>query len=850
MSTYIDKSFCRGVVPAGIPAFNFERREQLVKMLGTDENVRVITAPSGYGKSALSASFANSKQGFKNTVWLDCLSPCFTRDLCNSEIQKGLHRSIDELSLCVFDDLPQLSENEIETFMLLINFLVAQNVDVVINTSSEAKNFFLKDNFKFRIKPIDMLCEKNDPNSIPALVFSRGSERSIFDSLKQHGLSESEILIYYCMMVLTKGSFSDLEKFGNCRHVRKDLKFLKKAFPHLRIDNENYEFSTAKIDVEDLRAGFNFAIYEIVRASKMRKELDFFCSLTDLLREQGNYQRATDLAKVNLKTQERLKWAVINTQNFSDSNNASKIVDCLRSTPQQMGNLRDEVNASLCHSHYFLGNYTEAKMCARKILRSRKASPCLRTYACLVSLLCCDAAESFDFIEILLSIPGLGNSDERDFEPYSSFKFGMDEIKFIEDFLITWFDDEYRALVFLLQEINEYDVKKDSSVKRDAICVCINYVFRKLLAYSQTSTSLISVIKHVFYTADDKNSVYDLIACLVQFCFNSGKETQGDLDIPFELIDACDNALQICEKLDADLLKFGDGWLFKSVKVHRSLKKKDQSVAKNNELRSYEVMSTTVKELDRSLNPDIRISFFGGLTFEVNGLAVQTNLNRRQNCLYFLYLISRDLGKEVTRDTLIEAIWRGNCTTDANRRNFYNALSSLKRSLIDASGREIVKKNSAGIYLDPTGCTTDLQEFESVCNLINFDVDTAIETMSSVSEKIQRFSEPLLPQITKFGSFETIRLSYVERLIDASIFAAITLLERKDFRNALWFAKVAKSLDRNREDAYYLIMKAQNGLNLRSSAVSTFFECKQVLDEELGIKPSEDIRDLYQMVIS
>ena len=78
----------------------------------------------------------------------------------------------------------------------------------------------------------------------------------------------------------------------------------------------------------------------------------------------------------------------------------------------------------------------------------------------------------------------------------------------------------------------------------------------------------------------------------------------------------------------------------------------------------------------------------------------------------------------------------------------------------------------------------------------------------------------------------------------------MTLLERKDFKNALWFAKEAKTLDRRREDIYYLIMRAQSGLNLRSSAVNTFFECKNMLDEELGIKPSDEMRDLYQMVIS
>ena len=83
MSAYIEKSFCKGVVPAGIPAFNYERREQLFKMMGTGESVKVVYGPSGYGKTALCASFVNSLQNFRDTIWFDCMSPCFKRDLRN-----------------------------------------------------------------------------------------------------------------------------------------------------------------------------------------------------------------------------------------------------------------------------------------------------------------------------------------------------------------------------------------------------------------------------------------------------------------------------------------------------------------------------------------------------------------------------------------------------------------------------------------------------------------------------------------------------------------------------------------------------------------------------------------------
>ena len=160
MSSYIEKAFCRGVVPAGVPAFSHERRDQLVKMLGTSEKVRVITAPSGYGKSALSASFANTKQCFKDTVWVDCLSSCFIRDLSNNAMREMFAHVIDNIKLCVFDEVPHLPEREEGLFVELVNLLADNNIDVTINTPSEAKNFFLEKAYNFHLKPFDLLCEK------------------------------------------------------------------------------------------------------------------------------------------------------------------------------------------------------------------------------------------------------------------------------------------------------------------------------------------------------------------------------------------------------------------------------------------------------------------------------------------------------------------------------------------------------------------------------------------------------------------------------------------------------------------------------------------------------------------
>lgn len=850
MSAYVNRAFCRGVVPVGVPAFDYDRRDQLVKMLGTSEMVQVITAPSGYGKSSLCASFANSKQGFNKTVWLDCLSPCFIRDLSSHEIQRTLSQSIDDFNICVFDELPHLNVMEIETFLELVNKLAFKGTHVVINSASESKNGFLNENFKFCIKPADMLCEKGNPNSVPALVNSHSLESSIFEALKMRDLSKSEILAYYCMMILKNGTFRDLEKFCNCRHIKKDLKFLGKALPHLGIDYATREFSTANISVEDVKTGFNFAIQEIVKESKLRNRLDFFNALTDILRKHGNFKRACSVAKCNLKTPQRLKWAVMNTQCFSEACNSNQILECLNTSPQQMGDLRDEVNASICHAFYYLGNYEKAKEYASRIVRSRNALPHSKIYACSAALLSCCEEESFDFVNALLEISGSYNEEALDHPPFVLFKFDLEDIKFIDDFLITWFDNKLKAMLFLLQNVDDYNKTKGTTARRDAMCVCVSFIFRKLMAQCETINSLDVAILKAFCVTNEIDYVHELIGCLVKFSFDCLKEAQCDDDSAFEVMEAASAALKICENLCSNFLDFGNSTLFSYIKIHVARKLEDQNLARQNDLYAYEVVSVNESALQHNNDANIKISFFGGLSFSMNGNIVATNLNRRQNCLYFLYLLCRDLGKEVTRESLINTIWRGNVTTDSNRRNFYNVLNVLKKGIGDATDINIINKNSAGLFIDPNVCSTDLEDFDAFCSLINFNVDSALKDMIHVSEQIKHFSEPVLPQITKFRSFEPVRMAYKEKLIDSLIFTAMSLLERRDFKNALWFAQEAKNLDRKREDTYCIIMRAQNSLNLRSSAVNTFFECKRVLDDELGIMPSQDMQNLYRMVIS
>jgi DNA-binding SARP family transcriptional activator len=66
---------------------------------------------------------------------------------------------------------------------------------------------------------------------------------------------------------------------------------------------------------------------------------------------------------------------------------------------------------------------------------------------------------------------------------------------------------------------------------------------------------------------------------------------------------------------------------------------------------------------------------------------------------------------------------------------------------------------------------------------------------------------------------------------------------------ALWMAKRAYQADSNKEEVYRALMGAQIKAGRRTSAMQTYFACKNFLSEELGVLPSQLTTNLYQKIL-
>lgn len=849
MSFYIERVFCKGVVPSGIPSFNYERRELISKLLCAKDKPRAIVAPSGYGKTALCASYAQTIYSFKDTVWFDCASPCFLRDLDADRLEDPFLEE-EDIQLCVFDELPKIPDILLEKFEKLISFLASTNVEVLINCASEARNEFLNDSNYFKLSAKDLLVVRNDIDTVPAVEYPNGEASNLFESIRRYGLYRNEMLVYYCALMLQQGTFDEIENFFHKRWVRRSFEEIESFMPHVRVDFSKRTFKCIALSVEDIKVGFSFAIDEIIESSRFENSETFFQMMTKALVKKGEWQRAKEVALKNFKLQERLRWALDNASAFSDRHQAQNIIECLSTSSQQMSELRDEIHVCLCHLFCEMGSFQNAINCATKVLSSRKSTNSMKGYVALLACFICNEERMGDYEETMIEFMGANDEGCYFDKPFASLKFSQSDINFLKDFIVVWHQDTMKGLIFLMNRIDEYNDKGIEACSEAAYCFCAGYVLRTILNEGKKKKSLLSALKKVFITQLDNAEVQEMIGCLICFCFDCLRLNDYNYLIPFEVLEASSVALEVCEELCSDYLRYTNLMIIEVIKDHRKRNEKSKYYS---ELSWVKINSPIIDEMEsmgKNSREMIKLSYFGGFAMEIDNQRAACSLAKRKNCVYFLFLLSENIGKYMTRDLITEKIWPDHMSPDSARRSFYNALSQIKTAINGVTDTEFLRKNGSGYYLDPDCCSSDLQEFTTFCNYLNFNVENVTKNMTLVADRIVHFSMPLLPQITKIPRINDLRITFKSQLADALVLASISCLEIKDFRDALWFARKAKDIDHNREDAYYLIMKAQSGLNLRSSAVSTFFECKNILDQELGIMPSSEIRNLYQTVIS
>jgi TolB-like protein/DNA-binding SARP family transcriptional activator len=222
-----------------------------------------------------------------------------------------------------------------------------------------------------------------------------------------------------------------------------------------------------------------------------------------------------------------------------------------------------------------------------------------------------------------------------------------------------------------------------------------------------------------------------------------------------------------------------------------------------------------------------RLSLLG--PFLLAGPQGPVNLTNKKLCGLLGYLAVAGPGPH-SRERLTTLLWGSHFEAQA-RQNFRQALTRLRRSL----GEDILFSSDESVALKPGAVACDVDRFES---LVHEDSTEALrgavalyagEFLANVTIKEDSWVEWLATQRTKF---ETMAVGAMVRLAEKE-------LELNRTEDALAAANQAVSIDRLREDAHRLVIRALVASGRRAEALKHFDQLADFLKSELSIEPDE-----------
>ena len=256
-----------------------------------------------------------------------------------------------------------------------------------------------------------------------------------------------------------------------------------------------------------------------------------------------------------------------------------------------------------------------------------------------------------------------------------------------------------------------------------------------------------------------------------------------------------------------------------------------------------------------TLPATIEVTTLGQFTVRRGGLLLpETVWGRASARRLFQYLLTFP-GRFVARERLIAELWPVQAQERA-ARDFKVALNALHRALEPeraARARPVfVARQGSSYGLNPEALLwLDAQQFEA-----GLAAAAALES-SSVAQARARYEAALtlyggefLPDAL-YEEWTTLRREQLSALFLSGATRLAQLLENAGEALAveLWCRRIL-ALDRCWEAAYRLLMRAHSSLGNRPQAIRTYEQCRQALDEELGIPPLRETQRLFEEIVA
>lgn len=892
MADFIASCACNGRRPRHLATYHWHSRPHLVSKLMRERGVvRFAVAPVGYGKTSLLAEYAEVVFSFEHVFWVDCARPCFLRDLDAGSLAEQFAQRDPRIALVAFDDLPSLDDARADAFSAAMDRLLERGCEVIVSATPAADAFGRRQPDRMTLGARDLLvadaelkdapcaaaqgrCRASAADRVAALCWGGPDARTRFvEGAAAEDVPVAALASMFEMFAIPAGQIA-FKDSGASSALEGGLGAFARAYPHFGIEGESGRYEAPEIDVASIARAFRPKLASVARARGMACADELAIEIADRLVAARRAGRACEVVGALGSRCAQEAWLARRSAQLVDLCCLLPATDLYSRIDIGRSGDAARLRADQAMRYALLGDRPKARSLALSAVRCPTATLETLAASAIVAALGADGSAVRDELRpIRRALDERGGSERLERAALRGCGEPCDDRIRAAALVALAFADGPSALESAWQRICSADPPP-------AVLAAGAFVGLRLVSRCAPSDapdahggSARGGAREVSGCADAFRRALmgylEQVRCdcahgdalvFSAVCALGEGEGQRDergpcagvrADAGFEDAPLAPDVLAAAARTErlvaADRIAYARR-LGRPGRHDAVVHARSDGAAGAPGRDAAESGSAPASPLGDGV-PPLRVRLFGGLEVFVGDLPANPKYLRRQKTKALLAILALNAGKEVPRPRLSRDLWPES-DPDTARKNLYTIWSQLRHALMLPDGScPYLEKLQHGYRLSDRGLACDVSRVDDLCRALLLGKADGIGWDRTLEELESLYVGELMPCETESRIIVKRRAECHEKVIDALVAASGRLIEEGDLRSALWFARDAFDWERGREDVYATLMRAQIASGQRVSAVSTYFQCRRFLAEELGLDPSGDTVDLYRSVI-
>lgn len=899
MKDFISLAACKGTSPVRTLGKIISRPHLTNRLMQQRQRPRLVCGPTGFGKTSLLLDYADTMFGFQHTFWLDAGSPCFVRDLDAGDFAARIFE-VDEAAACVvLEDVPALDEVRLQRLGNLADTLGAKGCELLMTATPVAAKaleglFGLADVDSEHLLLTDAEWSgylagahrdetgdiRERMQRIPGMSWGRASgydcERAALGDLAGEGLPREAGALLTCLVLWQRGTLDEVSESlhagtpelyaaggdggsetSDGPFATRNLRDLLAAWPLVWLDEDSGAFCTLPCSPKGIVRALRSRLDDAAAVWGFTDATQVLATTATWLLASGDGERAAAIAQALPRSGDRAAWLAAHQVQLMDDGwllEACALFEAVGTALAKNPHVWRLRSGQALRLHA-LGFNDAARGLVREMLLSAGTPAEERLLACLTQVW---AAAPERRARALVQLAEV--LETWDCEHQSSPSAGIAELA---RFVLEAGRHEGGDVEQSLRGHRRWRqaVARRTGEEQRISSVCAIYgaylLCRELKPAAadggeETRRELLDLREWVLWQLRDRReTMYTaasrlsapaswLMECL-QLLQDAGLPP---VSLPSAVIAAYRRTTEhLARQQRAARTRFGFNGSDNGTGIASPAA--TALPAASSRGKGGGIAADTPPN-----TPLLYVRLFGALEVRIGDRQVPVREFSRQKVKVLMALLTLNAGRELSRGQLVAELWPSSYA-DVAARSFYSIWSRLRHALADQSGEcPYLQRMQHGFRLDGRLVRSDVARIEEICRVFLLGRVDGQRWLELLEEFEDLYRGDLLPSEDESQAIRTARTQCQRRAIDALLEASSRLLEEGEERVALLFAYAAYTREAQREDVYWMLMRAQVACDQRTSAVDTFLACKQMLSEGLGLDPSKKMLDLYVSIIN